>query len=220
MNNINDTNQALARAHFRDLATMITRNHGKEKTTQEIPSPRSVADGLFGGNVDEGGDATEANAGQQRQTIANAIKDCARTFLFEVVCKTITVTEHCRRMKIIKSDVSYALELFHRPHTTSEYIGMEDTDEVDDDKEDWNMNAEENGAEESNEEEDEEAEVEAHVGYNLTILPFSTTETKKFKNILLLPMLEDLSSTIPVSKDAVVLLRDAMYSFLIEKFSE
>jgi hypothetical protein len=35
-----------------------------------------------------------------------------------------------------------------------------------------------------------------------------------------LPMLEDLSSTIPVSKDAVVLLRDAMYSFLIEKFSE
>jgi hypothetical protein len=39
------------------------------------------------------------------------------------------------------------------PHTTSEYIGVVDTDEVDDDKEDWNMDVEDNGAEESEEDE-------------------------------------------------------------------
>ena len=219
MNNIIDTNEALARAYFWDLMTMITRNHGKEKTTQEIPSPRGVADGTFGDNVEKGGKATKVDAGQQRQTIANAIEDCARTFLEEVLRMTITMTEHCRRMDIKKSDVSYALEFFHRPHTTCDYIGEVDTDEVDDDEEDWNMDAEENGAEES-EEEDEEVEAEADVGYNLTILPFSTTDTKKFKDILLVPMLMDLKSWIPVSNDAVELLRDAMYSFLFNKFSE
>ena len=254
MNNIIDTNEALARAYFWDLMTMITRNHGKEKTTQEIPSPRGVADGTFGDNVEKGGKATKVDAGQQRQTIANAIEDCARTFLEEVLRMTITMTEHCRRMDIKKSDVSYALEFFHRPHTTCDYIGEVDTDEVDDDEEDWNMDAEENGAEESeeedeeveaevetdevdddeedwnmdaeengaeeSEEEDEEVEAEADVGYNLTILPFSTTDTKKFKDILLVPMLMDLKSWIPVSNDAVELLRDAMYSFLFNKFSE
>ena len=46
---------------------------------------------------------------------------------------------------------------------------MEDTDEVDDDKEDWNMDAEDNGVEESQEDEDEDEDVEADVGYNLTI---------------------------------------------------
>ncbi len=176
---------------------------GQVQVKEETPSPRGVAD---------------IDVSQRDQRKADIEHD-AQTFLHEVLKRTVTITEHCRRMTIIPGDVRLALEYFGKTY-------VEDEDEEDEDQE-WDSEMEEvedetdereeeEEIDEDDKEENKEAEEEEATRF---LSPPVSIGVKEFKERLLWPHMHMLRSDIPITNAAVELFRNSLYCFLVQRFS-
>lgn len=184
------------------------------RATEETPSPRGVAD------IDVSFEQDQRNAD---------IEHRAQTFLREVLTRTLTIMEHSRRMTILPRDVSYALKSFDKIHGEVDDVKANKEVEDEDEDEDWDPEIQDETDDDELEDEeeidvedeegDEEAKEEETAGFSTFPVPIDRFPIKEFKECLLWPQMHLLRCEVPMTNEAVEIMSESMYHFLIQKFS-
>ena len=185
----------------------------KVQENEETPSPRGVAD------IDVSFKSKEDHQEDTRETVAHQdqrkadIEHEATTFLLQVLDVTVTITQHCSRMRILPGDVRYALEL---------KASKEDEDEEWDseiEEEEEEMSEEEEEIDEDDEEEDRKEEEEEPTGFSSPLVSIGHLKVKEFKECVLWPHMHMLNFELPIKNAAVQMIMDSLYFFLVQRFS-